>query len=56
MWTLKRRNIRGIKTTKMKFTTLTEEYSLLCHRRNENILEDLEINAVEEKLAQYKQK
>jgi len=34
----------------------TAGYSLLDHRRNEYILEELKVDPVEKKLAQYKQK
>jgi hypothetical protein len=34
----------------------TAEYSLLDHRRNEDILEELKVYVVEKKLAQHKQK
>jgi len=34
----------------------TAGYSLLGHKRNETILEELKVDSVEKKLAQYKQK
>jgi hypothetical protein len=40
----------------MKFMRRTAEYSLLDHRRNEDILEELKVDSVEKKLARYKQK
>jgi len=40
----------------MKFTRRTAGYSLLGHKRNETILEELKVDSVEKKLAQYKQK
>jgi hypothetical protein len=35
----------------MKFMRRTAGYSLLDHRRNENILEELQVDPVEKKLA-----
>jgi hypothetical protein len=40
----------------MKFTRPTAGYTLLDHRRNEDILEELQVDLVENKLTQYKQK
>jgi hypothetical protein len=40
----------------MKFIRITAGYSLLDHRRNADILEDLKVDPVEKRLAQYKQK
>jgi hypothetical protein len=34
----------------------TEQYSLIEHRRNETLSEELKLGPVENKLAQYKQK
>jgi len=45
--TLKQRDIRRLKTAEMKFTRRTSEYSLLDHRRNEDILEELKVDPVE---------
>jgi len=39
----------------MKFTRRTAGYTFICHRRND-ILEELKVDPVEKKLAQYKQK
>jgi hypothetical protein len=40
----------------MKFTRLTAGYSSLDRRRDEDIWEELKVDPVEKKLAQYKQK
>jgi hypothetical protein len=40
----------------MKFMRSTTGYSSLDHRRNEDVLEELKVDPVEKKLAQYKQK
>jgi len=56
MWTLKQRDIRGLNTAEMKLMRHTAGYSLLDHRRNEDILEELTVDPLENKLAQYKQK
>jgi hypothetical protein len=40
----------------MKFMGHTAGNSLSDHTRNEDILEDLKVDPVEKKLAQYKQK
>jgi hypothetical protein len=52
---LKQRDIRRLKTAEMKFMRLAEGCSLLDHRRNEDILEELNMAPVEKKLAQHKQ-
>jgi hypothetical protein len=44
------------KTAEMKFTRRTAGYNLLGHRRNGDVLEELNVNPVEKKSAQYKQK
>jgi hypothetical protein len=51
MWALKQRDMRRLKTAEMKFMRPTGGYSLLDHRRSENILEELNVDPVEEKLA-----
>jgi hypothetical protein len=40
----------------MKFIRHTARYSLLDQRRNKNILEELKVGPVKNKLTQYKQK
>jgi len=40
----------------MKFIRHTAGYGLLDHRRNEDMLEELKVDLVKKKLAQYKQK
>jgi hypothetical protein len=54
-WTIKQIDVRRLKTAEMKFMGHTTGYSLLDHRRNEDVLE-LKVNSVENKLSQYKQK
>jgi hypothetical protein len=50
--TVKRRDIRKLRTAEMKFMRLTAGYSLLDHRRNEDILEEIKVHRVEKQLAQ----
>jgi hypothetical protein len=38
----------------MKFFRRTERYTLLEHKRNEEILEELKVEPVDEKLRRYK--
>jgi hypothetical protein len=40
----------------MKFIRLPARYSLLDHRRNEDILEGIKVDPFEKVLSQYKQK
>jgi hypothetical protein len=40
----------------MKFMRCTAGHNLVDHKRNEDILEELNVNSVRKKLAQYKQK
>jgi hypothetical protein len=56
IWTLKQRDMRRLKTAETKCMTHTARYSLLYHRMNEDILEELKVHSAENKLAQYKQK
>jgi len=46
------RDIRRLKTTEMEFMRRTAGYSLLDHRKNENILEELKVDPIENKLTQ----
>jgi hypothetical protein len=43
IWKLRRSSIRRLKTAELRFMSCTAGYSLLDHRRNENILEELNI-------------
>jgi hypothetical protein len=43
------------KTTEMKIISCIPGYSFLHHRRNNYILEELNMDPIKEKLAQYKQ-
>jgi len=57
MWTLKQKDIRSLKTAEMKFIRLKAGYSLLLdHRRYEDIFQEIKVDPVENKLAQYKQR
>jgi prophage antirepressor-like protein len=53
---LKQRDIRRLKTEEMKFMRLAAVCSLLDHRRNENVLEDLKVDQDKKKSSQYKRK
>jgi hypothetical protein len=54
MWTFKRSYVKTLKPTEMKFTRRRAGYILSDHTRNEDILEELNVDPVEKKLAQYK--
>jgi hypothetical protein len=56
IWTSKQRDIREQKTAEMKFTIPAAGYSLIDDKRNEDILEEREVDTVEKKIAQHKQK
>jgi hypothetical protein len=43
VWTLKQRDIRRLKTAEIIFMRTTAGYSLLDHRRNEDILRELKV-------------
>jgi hypothetical protein len=47
---VKQRNIRRLKTEEVKFTRYTAASSSLDCKRNEDILEELEVDPVEKKL------
>jgi hypothetical protein len=51
--TLKQRDIRRLKIPDMEFMRRTAGYSLLYQRRNEDILEELNVDPMEKKLAYY---
>jgi hypothetical protein len=53
IWTLIQRDTRRLKTAEIKCMRRIAGYSLLDHRRNENILEELYVDPVEKKLAKY---
>jgi hypothetical protein len=55
MWTLKGRDTNRLKRAEMKFLRRIAGYSLLDNRRNVDILEELKVDPLEKKLAQYKQ-
>jgi hypothetical protein len=42
-----------MKTAEMKLARRTAEHRLLDHRRNEDTLEEIDVDPVENKLAQY---
>lgn len=54
IWTLKKKDMNRIKATEMKFFRRTAGYTLLDRKRNEEILEQLEVESVEEKISRYK--
>ncbi|KAJ4434368.1 hypothetical protein ANN_22927 [Periplaneta americana] len=54
IWTLKKKDMNRIKATEMKFFRRTAGYTLLDRKRNEEILEQLEVESVEEKITRYK--
>jgi hypothetical protein len=56
IWTWKQRNIRRLKTAELKFMRSKAGYIFLDRRRSGDILEELKVELVEKKLAQYKQK
>jgi ABC-type ATPase involved in cell division len=56
IWKLKQRDIRTRKTEEMKFMRSRAGCIFSDHRRHEDILEELKVDSVEKKLAQYKQK
>jgi ABC-type ATPase involved in cell division len=51
---LNQRDIGRLKTTEINFMRRTAGYILLDHRKNEDILEEIKVDPVENKLAQYK--
>ncbi|KAJ4437338.1 hypothetical protein ANN_17477 [Periplaneta americana] len=54
IWSLKKKDVNRIKATEMKFLRRTAGYTLLDRKRNEEILEQLEVESVEEKISRYK--
>jgi hypothetical protein len=54
--TFKQGDIRRLKTAEMKFMRPTAGYSLLYHKRNEDILVEFEVDPLIKKVAHYTQK
>ncbi|KAJ4448947.1 hypothetical protein ANN_00339 [Periplaneta americana] len=54
IWSLKKKDVNRIKATEMKFLRRTAGYTILDRKRNEEILEQLEVESVEEKISRYK--
>ncbi|KAJ4434293.1 hypothetical protein ANN_22845 [Periplaneta americana] len=54
IWSLKKKDMNRIKAMEMKFLRRTAGYTLLDRKRNEEILEQLEVESVEEKISRYK--
>jgi hypothetical protein len=48
-WTLKHCDKNGLRTAEMKYLQCTAGYTLLGHKRNEEILEKLHVKSLEEK-------
>jgi len=44
---IEKTDIRSIQTVEMKFMKRTARYSLLDHKRNEDLLEELKVDSVE---------
>jgi hypothetical protein len=51
-----KRDIQRLQTIEMIYMRHTAGYNLIHHRRNEDILEKLNVDTDEEKSAQYEQK
>ncbi|KAJ4438169.1 hypothetical protein ANN_14108 [Periplaneta americana] len=51
---IKEKDMNRIKATEMKFFRRTAEYTLLDRKRNEEMLEQLQVESVEEKISRYK--
>jgi hypothetical protein len=54
IWTLIQKDVR-LKKTEIEFMRRTAGWSLLDHRRNEDVLEELKIDSTEKKLFRCKQ-
>jgi hypothetical protein len=56
MWPLEQSYVRRLKMAQMKFIRRRVGYKFLYQRSTEYILEELKLDSVEKKLAQFKQK
>jgi hypothetical protein len=55
IWTIKQCDKNRLRTPEMKYLRRTAGYTLLDHRRNEEILEELHVTPLEDKLCTYRQ-
>jgi hypothetical protein len=56
IWTLKQCDKNRLRTAEMKYLRRTAGYTLLDFKRNEEILEELHVTSLEEKLCTYRHK
>jgi hypothetical protein len=56
LWTLIQCNKNRLQTAEMKYLRRTAGYTLLNHKRNEEILEELHVTPLEDKLCTYRHK
>ncbi|KAJ4428270.1 hypothetical protein ANN_24287 [Periplaneta americana] len=54
IWVLKQRDISRLRAAEMKYLRRTAGYTLLDHKRNEDILQELKMQPLEEKIAEYR--
>jgi hypothetical protein len=54
IWTLRPKDKKRLTLIKIKFFRRTAGYTLFDHKRNEEILEELKVKPVDEKLRRYK--
>jgi hypothetical protein len=56
IWTIKQCDKNRLRTAEMKYVLRTAEYTLLNHKRNEEILEEHHVTPLEDKLCTYRHK
>jgi hypothetical protein len=56
IWTIKQCDKNRLRTAEMKYLRRTKRYTLLNHKRNEEILEELHVTPLEDKLRTYRHK
>jgi hypothetical protein len=56
IWTIKQCDKNRLRIAEMKYLQRTAGYTLLDHKRNENILEELHVTQLEDKLRTYRHK
>jgi hypothetical protein len=56
IWTIKHCEKNRIRTAEMKYLQRTAGYTLLSHKRNEEILEELHVTPLQDKLCTYRHK
>lgn len=54
IWVLKQRDISRLRAAEMKYLRRTAGYTLLDHKRNEDILQELNMQPLEEKITEYR--